>query len=268
MKGQLNCLTEKPPTSRMNGTHYENPPLRETVCEFRFAPESQWDLSLPGLIYARLQKQFPKKLSSRSSSIAATITIGPEGSQQRIEQAEEFRFWREDELGAIKIGPHLLSITHYKPYPTWPKVLPVIKQALEAYLAVAEPKAFQRIGLRYINEFLFDANPTVELEDYFDFYPFLGDRMSKDFGSFIVGVHLLFEEDDRDALRVQLSPSVGNEESKLPIILDLDYSLLRPGEVTFDRVYDWLEVGHSRIEETFEGSIKPRLRERFGEVIS
>jgi uncharacterized protein (TIGR04255 family) len=48
--------------------------------------------------------------------------------------------------------------------------------------------------------------------------------------------------------------------------LDIDYFLNVAGSVGFDDAIPWLSTAHDRVEEVFEGCLKPALRDTFGEA--
>ena len=200
--------------------------------------------------------------------------IGPEGIQQQIDgegvfqqhiaQQAGLRFSTEDETGVIRVGPNLLSVSQFPPYPSWQGYLPVIRKAFGTFREIAEPKGIQRIGLRYINQVML-GEESIDLEQFFDFYPFAGERMPQDYLSFIIGVQIAFH-DDRDILRLQMTTGAKDESDRVPILLDLDYFPRISGEVSFENVFDWLDEAHMHIEEVFEGCLKDTLRDRFEEV--
>ncbi|QMS90513.1 hypothetical protein HUN01_24125 [Nostoc edaphicum CCNP1411] len=39
----------------MTRRQYPNPPIEEAVCEFRFAPDPAWNLTIPGLFYEKIK---------------------------------------------------------------------------------------------------------------------------------------------------------------------------------------------------------------------
>jgi len=93
---------------------YENPPIREVVCEFRFQSENRWDLAVPGLIYADLKQEFPRRVVSPVSTTGVSIGSAPPEVQSQIDemirqdlsQLQGFRFWRADvEDGLIVVAP-------------------------------------------------------------------------------------------------------------------------------------------------------------------
>ena len=49
---------------------YKNSPIIEAICEFQFEENSEWDLTVPGLVYDRVQNEFPIR------RYAARVTMG------------------------------------------------------------------------------------------------------------------------------------------------------------------------------------------------
>jgi len=245
------------------GRKYKNPPVVEALCEFRFDPGSPWDLAIPGLVYEKVQGEFPKRRQAKV--FEASISGGPEGIEQQVKTTDRMQFLRHDEKALIQVGPNLLAVNHLKPYPSWQEFLPLIQQGFDAYFAAANPKSIQRIGLRYINRIEI-AGERVELADYFEFRPFVGPRLPQDYGPFVVGIQIPFE-DSRDLLRLQLESATVETPGTVAVMLDLDYFLAQPGGVSQDDVFKWTEIAHAHVEEVFEACITDRLRQVFEEVI-
>lgn len=247
------------------GRKYKNPPLLETVCEFRFDPNSPWDLAIPGLLYEKLRTDFPNRKPTKKYESA--VSAGPEPVQQQIQikATDGLRFSRKDGLAHVQVSPQVLTVNHLKPYPTWEGFLPIIEQALRAYLEVADPPGFKRIGLRYINRI--DLHGTaVNLGDYFDLYPFVGNALG-DYGPFFLGLKIPCEG-GRDILNIQMLGLAPDRPDVITILLDLDYSLVQSGQVKLGEQVAWLNQAHTQIEENFGGCLKDTLREQFEEVMT
>lgn len=244
------------------GRKYKNPPIIEALCEFQFSPSSPWDLAIPGLVYQKVQSEFPKRRQAKQVEVG--LRAGTEGVEQQVRTTDRMQFLREDERVLIQVGQNLLAINHLKPYPAWEGFLPLIRRGFDTYCAVAKPTGIQRIGLRYINRIELPG-PKVELEDFFSFYPFLGPTLPQDFGAFIVGVDIHYEN-GRDGLRLQSVNTQPDQPGTIAILLDLDYSLRQPGGVGLEAVFQWVDTAHDRVEKVFEGCITDKLRELFEEV--
>src|SRR5947208_1146199 len=72
----------------------------------------------------------------------------------------------------------------------------------------------------------------IPLEDYFQFYPYLGPEMPQQIGPFMMGVQIAY--DSRDALRVQLANAPAERPDYSDVILELDYSLTNPQGIQLD----------------------------------
>ncbi|MBC7233980.1 MAG: TIGR04255 family protein [Chloroflexi bacterium] len=244
------------------GKQYRNPPIVEALCEFRFEPGAPWDMAIPGLVYEGIRDSFPKRRQAKTFEVS--VAAGPGGIEQQVVTTDRMQFLREDEKALIQVGPNLLAVNHLKPYPTWRGFLPLIRQGFNAYLAAANPKGIQRIGLRYINRIELPGK-RVELADYLEFRPFVGERLPQDYGPFIVGIQIPFEA-SRDFLRLQLASAVAGKPETVALMLDLDYFLAQPSAVSQDQVFDWIKLAHDHVEEVFEACITERLRQMFEEV--
>ena len=241
---------------------YKTPPIIEAVCELRFSPDSPWDMAMPGLVYERVKEIFPIRRQKKVISVGASAD--ERGLEQKFEISDRMQFWKEDQKALIQIGKNLLSINHLAPYPSWDEFFRLIKLSYEAYRKVVNPKNIHRIGLRYINRIEFSSS-VLELSDYFEFYPYVGSKLPKDYSAFIVGIQVPYNN-WRDVLKIQLTSGKVDKPNKIAIILDLDYFLIKPGEVKLEEALEWIESAHGHIEKNFEACIKDKLREIFKEV--
>ena len=240
---------------------YSNPPIIEAVCDFRLTPDSKWDLTIPGFIYEKVGKDFPKREQRVFQEVE--FVQSPQGFQQQIRSTERVLFLTDDGKMFIQVGPNLLAINCLKPYLTWNGFKPKIEKAFNTLVGVLEVKGLQRISLRYINRIEIPGG-LVKLEDHFDFYPHLGPSLPQDMGNFIVGCLLPFR-DGRDLCKVQLTPAVAEKPNHIGFLLDLDYFLSQPGGVIPNDALDWVEDAHRQVEAIFEACITDRLRKIFKE---
>ena len=78
----------------MMSRQYIKPPVVEAVCEFRFSPDTKWDLTIPGLVYEKVQGQFPHKETHLVSEIE--INQEAKGIKQQVRTNERIWFLTED----------------------------------------------------------------------------------------------------------------------------------------------------------------------------
>ncbi|GAB4409002.1 MAG: TIGR04255 family protein [Anaerolineae bacterium] len=244
------------------GKRYRYPPIIEALCEFRFEPASPWDLAIPGLVYEKVKAGFPKRRQAKAFEVSVTASL--EGVEQRVTTTERIQFLRDDEKALIQVDRNLVAVNHLKPYPGWQQFLPLIESGFTAYEEVVRPKGIQRIGLRYINRIEIPGQ-HIELEDYLQFRPFIGPELPQDFDSFIAGIQIPYDN-SRDSLRLQVASTVSERPDCAAVLLDLDYYLAQPGQVSMEEAFTWVNEAHHRLEEVFEACITAQLRAIFEEV--
>lgn len=238
---------------------YTNPPIIEAVCEFRFTPDTEWDITIPGLIYAAVQERFPKK----EQRVIQNVEVSPQSPAQggvKVQQNMRTVFLTEDKNTQIQIAPYLLAINRLKPYNKWEGFQADIKYALDVLASKVDLKGVQRIGLRYINKIDIPQPGTsdINLEEYFEFRPELGQKLSESpMIDFIVGCVQSYSS-GRDNCRTQLKNS-----GDTTFILDMDYFLAKPGAIALDQALKWVDEAHQNIDIVFESCIKDPLREIF-----
>lgn len=244
---------------------YKKSPIAEAVCEFRFDAGSAWDMAIPGLIYEKVKQQFPKRKQIRR--IGVNVLATQDSFAPDVTAIDQIRFLQEDERKFLMVSPHMLSAHILKPYSSWTNFLPSIKLGFNTYCQVAEPKGFHRMGLRYINKIEFDEKETgsetkMDLEDYFEFRPYMGQKINKPYYSLNLTIEQACEN-TRDNLKIQLRNDKVTKPHQIAIVLDFDYSLRAPGQVSLDNVFDWVKLAHSQIYDTFEACITEKLRIKF-----
>lgn len=246
---------------------YSNPPVVEALCEFQFVPSQPWDITVPGLLYEKIKEEFPEKKQVMGFGVGIQLKeAGMAGmAEQKVELAPpRIQFLRPDKSALVQVGLDLLIINHLKPYPTWEAFKPPIFSNLKIYQAIAKPKGFKRIGLRYINKIEFDKGP-IELSDYFSYSPSIPAALPQTHEAFIVRVEIPYE-DGRDRLLLTLASIIPEKPDVLTLVLDLDYIMTIPERVSLEQVSDWIENAHSRVENAFEACITDKCRNLFGEV--
>lgn len=241
---------------------YSNPPIVEALCEFQFVPGQLWDMTIPGLIYEKISGRFPVKQQQMGFGLGFQPKEG--GIEQKVEMSQRMQFFREDKTALVQISSDLLTVNHLKPYPTWKTFKPLILENLDTYQTVAKPKGFRRIGLRYINRIEFDKE-TIELSDYFNYYPFIPEALPQAHDTFDVRVEIPYEE-GRDRLLLTLASIISTKPGTIALILDLDYIMGIPEKVSIDEAPEWIEKAHGAIEADFEACITDKCRALFGEV--
>lgn len=239
---------------------YKNPPIVEALCEFQFVPGQPWDFTIHGLFYEKISSEFPDKQQQMGIGIRVKQEAGAI-QHEVLQPPNRMQFFRKDKSALIQVGPDLLVVNHLKPYPAWEVFKPLILDNLNKYIAVAQPKGFKRIGLRYINK-IDIPEKSIETTDYFNFYPHIPVELPQIHEAFNIRVEIPHQE-NRDRILLTFVSTIPEKPEVLSFLLDLDYVMILPEKVAVEQAGEWLEQAHEIIESTFEACITDKCRNLF-----
>ncbi len=242
---------------------YTNPPLREAICEFRFPLEHPWDLTVAGMLYARIREDYPRREQRRVREVE--VMLAPEGLREELLITERAQFSTADGGCSIQVGPRVMTVNCLPPYTNWEEFRAWIEDAFGNLQSVIEVEGIRTMALRYVNTIEI-PEPGVRPEELFAFHPvvpFSGESTEFAMDGFIVGCEGAFEG-GRDACRVELTDAVPESPEQSAFLLNIEYFLVKEGSIGKEGALAWIEAAHSRVEEMFEGCITDALRKHFG----
>ena len=152
---------------------YRNPPIEEALCEFRFRPSREWDLTIPGKLHTQLGSDYSgRPRQQRVVDVGFEVKEGDFSGLRSRDELARVQLVTENERRIVGVGPDVLSVHMLRPYQDaknryggWDEFRSRIEAALTAYWTVANPEGVNRIGIRYINKIVFDRD-LVPLGDY------------------------------------------------------------------------------------------------------
>lgn len=237
-----------------------NPPLVEAICEFRFEPSEQWDLTVPGRLYDRIQDNFPHREQVQGFGFSLQVGQDLETPIPTVQNGlDRVLMAREDGSALVQSGPHLLVINHRLPYPGWEDFRALIGDVLKTYLDIV-PSTFERIGLRYINQVPAPLGGELEIGSLISLDPPIPSDMERPLANFYQRYEL--RHDDPVGILIHQTGMQLTPQNETVLMLDLDFGSLpeaRPGIENSDA---WLRSAHDRIEEAFRASVNPELLDR------
>lgn len=202
---------------------YLRPPIEEALCEIRFAPGDEWDPTFPGFVYTSLKADYPAKPRAQGL-LEAGLRLPDEGgaggpSLHFRQEPYRVQFRSSDEKRIVAVGPDVLSAHLLRPYTSWENFKNQIDHAIDAYVSIAKPNGVTRIGIRYINRIVIDAE-AVELDDYFTSPPDPPAAIPQRLRSFITRMDVAY--DDGPYRIVTTFASNEAPEGKTAFLLDID----------------------------------------------
>ncbi|MCC6738643.1 MAG: TIGR04255 family protein [Planctomycetia bacterium] len=233
----------------------------EALCELRFDPASSWDMTFPGLLYERVRADFPDRVQLD----ALEIDVGSPPGQARIapvqRKVDRMQFSRPDKSALVQIGPHLLTVNHLRPYPTWDGFRALVSRVIEEHERVAGFLPVKRLGLRYVNQIELPARPRKagELARWINLVPQLARGLDRP----VRGLYQRYEIEHDSPVGVLIHQTGLVVQNGIPtLLLDLDFGSENPGVRTQTDIARWLDAAHDRVGSAFVETLNPEYYER------
>ncbi len=247
---------------------YKNPPIEEAVCEFRFEPGQDWDLTVPGKLQTAIGDEYMGKPQEQRVVQVGLEAQGGRPSNLRFgEGLAKVQLVTSNGKRMIGVGPDVLSIHILRPYQDpqelglsgWEEFRFRIEKALAAYWKVAQPVGVIRVGIRYINKVVIPQG-TVHIEEYLKCALPEVDGLPDHLTNFMSRVNYSYQDD----VRIVLSQgSIDTSPDQVSFLLDLD--VIREKTEPVDEARALMIAGDLRDREgvAFEAVITDKARELF-----
>jgi len=242
-------------------SQYRNPPIVEAICEFRFSQETKWDPTIPGLLYEKLNTQFPIKESRINQMIE--FKIDNAGLQHLVKNPNQMAvFLANDRKSLVQVGANKLSIHHLKPYPGWENFRPKIKQTFDTLDSIIDIKGIDRLALMYIDKIEIPGH-NVDMKQYFNFMPHLGSGFNQPFTDFVMGCDFPYNN-KRDICKLQLTSALPEKKTNTAYVMTTEYFLAKKKAVSKDAALDWVDNAHTVVHDLFQSCITEKMEDLFG----
>lgn len=150
---------------------YQNPPIKEAICRFRFESEQDWDPLLPGRLQRALNDDYTGKAQEQRSLSVRFDAYGKE--PPNVNEVATTQLVKEDGTRMVGVGHNVLSVHMLYPYQDpgetedvgWEEFKDRISKALSAYWEEAKPSGVKKIGIRYANEIMIPQE-EARVDDY------------------------------------------------------------------------------------------------------
>ena len=232
---------------------YDNPPIHKVIFEIQFILKSP-DPTIPGMFYDKIKKKYPDKHDGRGIYIKTKASEKGEFKNE-VGLVQHVQFFKKDRSSSISLRSDMLTIKCSK-YNEWGEFKKEIMEVLNYYKSIAEIKGIRSVLLRYINKINLDI-PVSKLYNYFNYYPKIPNEYSKISESFQIHTRVPYN-DNRLILILAKIPYEKNT-----IFYDIGYVLSTPERITIDKIQEWLEDAHEKIEDAFEAGITEECRKLF-----
>ncbi len=247
---------------------YGNPPIKEALCEFRFAPGQDWDLTIPGKLQAALGEEYSgKPREQKAMQVGLHVKEGKPANLQYDEGLAKVQLPTRDGTRLVGVGPDVLSVHMLCPYQDssstegggWEEFAPRIAAALEAYRKVTEPNGINRVGVRYINQIAIPGT-KIRVEEYLKCAHLEMTGLPEHYDNFLSRVEYLYD----DRVRLILSYGLlGALPNVVECLLDLDVIWQDNTPIEAGASLKVASDLHERAGAAFEAVVTDKARELF-----
>ena len=248
---------------------YDNPPIEEALCEFRFNSGQEWNLTIPGKLHTELMQEYSGKPQNQRF-FELEFQSGETGTTPKIRYGggvEMVQLVNENKNRIIGIGKDVLSIHMLRPYQDprhsesggWEEFKKRISQALDAYWKVVIPIGVNRLGIRYINR-IDVPDEQIKIGEYFKCALPVVDALPSSQKKFTSRV----EYDYGDGVNLILTQSSASTSSeRFEYFLDLNVVWTNTNSVGRDDTMEKVEDLRNRERIAFEAVITSKTRGLF-----
>jgi len=241
-------------------TDLQPSPILEAVCEFRFSKDTEWPEDLVAVLYNTLKDTFPvKEDKKRHGFQVKTTENGLENPM--VYSIENCNFLTEDRTILIQILPRMISVHCLRPYPSWEIFSQNIHLVFTTLQEITEIKKIDRIGLLYINKVEIDE-VTVELDEYFNFYPHVSPGLPQLLRNFLVGCEFS-SHDGADLSKLELTKTLPSKKDSNAFLLREEFYTAPAHSVKPAEAIEWIENAHNELKKLFEESVTEKFRELY-----
>lgn len=240
---------------------YRNAPVEEAIVEFRLAPGSEWDPTVPGKLHEHPDIKDAYSGRPRTQRVVQTLLQATAGQPAELSFEEGIggvQLVDEDAKHLISVSPNLLSVHVLRPYEGWEHFRQRAKSVIAAYRQIVGIHKVQRLGLRYVNRIVIPT-AEVDLDEYFHCGPRSLTGLPDQMASFLNRAEYLYGNGQKLIMTfatIQAPPGMG------AFLLDLD--VFWEGEaIEIDTALPILDAMHERLGAAFETVITDKMREVF-----
>ena len=249
---------------------YRSPPIEEAVCEFRFQPSDEWNLTIPGKLQTTIGGDYTgKPQEQRVFDVALPSQLEHPPGLRLGEGLAKIHLVTDDGKRKVGVGKDVLSIHMLRPYQRstdaassgWEEFLARIETALSAYWKVVCPRGILRLGIRYINKIVVSlSHNTVRIEEYLRCAPPDVEGLPERISHYLSRAEYMYD----DGVKLILSHgTVSAQTGHVGFLLDID--IISEAAIPIDRktALQTARVLRTREREAFEMLITDKARDLF-----
>jgi uncharacterized protein (TIGR04255 family) len=234
--------------------HYSKSPITEAIIDFQVElPEG---VSMPDLERCQ-DAAYPLKTHLRN--VLGRLEVESEVTTSATSEQIGFLFTGADEKQLFQVRTTGFTMHRLEPYEGWGPFRDETRRLWGIYRQVTHPRTVARLAVRYIYR-LDLLSPVSDLKEYLRTSPEVSPDLPQGLAGFFMELNIP-QEDIKSTLLLRERFVPPTPPGAASVVLDID--LFRSDEVPIDeeRIWNLVEILHTRNNEVFEACITARFRE-------
>jgi len=255
---------------------YRKPPVMEAIARLQWSDLVPWTFTTPGSVFEKLRDLYPEEPRTQGIMQAGLFApeeggigqVGGPGINAGFEvRAGPQRVLYSDQEGTRLLGlsPGDISVHGLRPYEGWESLESRLRVGLERLTSIMDRGSAKvsMVGLRYINRIEIPES-ALEFEDYLNIDLNYPPGYPTTVTAFLDRVEMQYDGENVGLAFTWASTEAAADSAAFMLDLDLTAQLDRPLSVQESLVV--LQDLKMKEGRAFEGVLKDRLREQFGEI--
>lgn len=129
---------------------YQNNPLAQVICQFRFPEILTIETTLPAAFQEEIRRELPVYSLQKEAPPPRVNRDGGRLSLQPPPQTNNYQFASPDGVWRVNLTSRFIALACSE-YTCWEDFAAMLDKPLAAFIRIYEPAYFERVGLRYLN---------------------------------------------------------------------------------------------------------------------
>ena len=244
----------------------------EAIARLQWTTPVPWNFTTPGVLFEHLRATYPEEPKAQARIRVDVLPPDLSATGEATNTGLQFTTGPERILFSQKGGTRLLgvsaidvSVHGLSPYEGWESLEARLIEATEIVRPLLDDDAtISMMSVRYINHVELPAGP-VSIDDFLTISIGFPPGYPPNITAFLDRVEMEYPED-----RAKLAftwASTEAPEGHVAFILDLDLHVPSPEPLSLSEAIDTLRELKAKERQAFEGLLRDKLREQFGEII-
>ena len=241
-------------------SHYSHAPIKEAIFDVRVAGGNTSVLQIDDALHSIRDEYTSRQELFSAPQFELKMTMGAPPAFNVGPTLNGFRYGNASGTQLMQARADGFSFNLLGCYENWENFSGEVRRLWEIYLTARQPQVITRVGLRYINHFVF-AEANINLSEYFAVYPTMPANFFENANGFEMQISA--PQTDLEAMLLLTQGTIMASPDKPALLLDIDVFRegLRWNPAGREELWNYASRLRQRKNQVFESCLKEPARE-------